>query len=262
MVVISVINRKGGVAKTTSAVNLAAIYGKEGYKVLVIDVDSQMNATSYLNMYRIKENTSYELLCDVNTPITDTIRKTEICNIDICPGGLNLDKAYEKLLFMGSREYILKKKLWAIKDKYDFVFIDCPAARDIITTNALTASDYAILPCEPNELGVDSLVLMYEFAEEVKSSFNLDLRIAGIFFVKKGSRSVIHREYSRILREDFDRFNYFNSSVRSASAVEKSHYAHKPLILNAPNEPVTQDYIAVSKELLEIIKNGGNHNGI
>lgn len=251
MRVISILNRKGGVGKTTTTVNLAAIFAQQGKRVLVVDIDSQANASTYLGVYRVKENTTYEMLCK-SAIMSDVIRETGIYAIDLCPSGLDLDQANLELASLIAKEYRLKKQLAVVGDKYDYVFIDCPAERSNLTINALAASDYAVLPCEPTEFGVDAMIAMHEFALRVKSEVNMNLCIAGFVFTKK-KRTSIHREYAKQLREELTSYHFFDSEVRDAAAVDKSLNAHKPLLMTAPKDKVTRDYKRVAKELIRIM---------
>jgi len=251
MRVISILNRKGGVGKTTTTVNLAAIFAQQGQRVLVVDIDSQANASTYLGIYRVKEYTTYEMLCK-NADMSEVIRPTGIYGIDLCPSGLDLDQANLELASIIAKEYRLKKQLAVVADKYDYVFIDCPAERSNLTINALAASDYAVLPCEPTEFGVDAMIAMHKFAIKVKSEVNLNLCIAGFVFTKK-KRTAIHREYAKHLREKLTDYHFFISEVRDAAAVDKSLNAHKPLIMTAPKDKVTQDYKRVAKEFVRIM---------
>lgn len=249
--IISVINRKGGVAKTVSAVNLAAIYGHNGFKVLLIDVDAQMNASSYLGIYGGKGSTTYELLCE-DAEIEDVIHHTGICGMDMIPAGMDLDLT-ESDYSLYEKEYVLKHKLESVKDKYDYIIIDCPAARNSFTKNALAASDYVILPCEANEFCIEGLGAMYDFANKVKCEINLNLKIAGVFFTKK-KRTAAQKAYAETFRKELDCYIYLETEIREAAAVERSQNAHKPLIIVYPKAPVTQDYIALAKELDTIMK--------
>ena len=251
MRVISILNRKGGVGKTTTAVNLAAIFAQQGKRVLMVDIDSQANASTYLGVYRIKENTTYEMLCK-EACMWDVIRKTGILGIDLCPSGLDLDQANLELASLIAKEYRLKKQLAIVEKAYDYVFIDCPAERSNLTINALAASDYAVLPCEPTEFGVDAMIAMHDFALKVRSEVNMNLCIAGFVFTKK-KRTAIHREYAKQLREELTSYHFFDAEVRDAAAVDKSLNAHKPLVMTAPKDKVTQDYKRVAKELIRIM---------
>ena len=138
--IISVANQKGGVGKTTTTVNLSTILAKKGKKVLLIDADPQGNATSGLGVEKELEFSTYDILVN-DTEIEEAIKKTVIKNLVICPSNMNLAGAEVELVSMMSREQRLKEKLENVKEKFDYVFIDCPPSLGLITLNAFTASD-------------------------------------------------------------------------------------------------------------------------
>ena len=138
--VISLANQKGGVGKTTTTVNLGTILAKKGKKVLLIDADPQGNATSGLGVEKDVELSLYDVLVG-ETQIEETIQNTMIKNLKVCPSNINLAGAEVELVSMMSREQRLKEKLEEIKDKFDYVLIDCPPSLGLITLNAFTASN-------------------------------------------------------------------------------------------------------------------------
>ena len=188
MIVISLLNRKGGAGKTTASVNLAAIFAElKGKRVLLTDIDTQANATTYL---------------DKN------------------------------------------------------IIIDCPPARNNLTTNALTASDYTILPCEATEYGIDSIFAMNEFISNIQQCVNSNLKVAGILFTKKENTSV-QKFYVEQFKAALKSYHFFDTEIRKTTIVEKSLTEHQPLIIYGKREEVTKDYIKVADELEKIIKETG-----
>ena len=137
--VISIANQKGGVGKTTTAVNLSACLAQKGKRVLLIDIDPQGNATSGLGIEAHKDKSVYNVLVD-DMDITDTIEPTMVKKLDVCPANINLAGAEVELVSMVSRETRLKDAVEKIRDDYDYIFIDCPPSLGLITLNAFTAS--------------------------------------------------------------------------------------------------------------------------
>ena len=145
--VISVANQKGGVGKTTTTVTLCAILAKKGNKVLLIDADPQGNATSGLGVTKEIELSIYDVLVG-ETTAEETIQATSVKNLKVCPSNINLAGAEVELVSMMSREQRLKEKLDEIKEKFDYIIIDCPPSLGLITLNAFTASDSILIPVQ------------------------------------------------------------------------------------------------------------------
>ena len=150
------------------------------------------------------------------------------------------------------KEYLLKNKLSDISDQFDYVFIDCPPARNNLTANALTASYYTILPCEATEYGVDSIIAMQEFISNIRQYINQNLKVAGILFTKKENTAAQNYYYEQI-KELLGDYHFFKTDIRKTTLVERSLNAHEPLIVYGKNENVTKDYLNVANELKEIM---------
>ena len=145
--VISIANQKGGVGKTTTAVNLSACLAQKGKRVLLIDIDPQGNATSGLGIETHTDKSVYNVLID-DMDISETIVKTMVKKLEVCPANINLAGAEVELVSMVSRETRLKDALNKIKDEYDYILIDCPPSLGLITLNAFTASDSVLVPIQ------------------------------------------------------------------------------------------------------------------
>ena len=154
--VISIANQKGGVGKTTTAVNISTIIAKKGKKVLLIDADPQGNATSGLGADKTKELSLYDVLID-EVDIKQTFQDTMIKNLKVCPSNMNLAGAEVELVSAMSREQRLKEGLVDVKDEFDFIFIDCPPSLGLITLNAFTESDSILIPVQCEYFALEGL---------------------------------------------------------------------------------------------------------
>ena len=197
--IISVANQKGGVGKTTTTVNLSTILAKKGKKVLLIDADPQGNATSGLGVDKEVEISTYDILVN-DTEIQEVVKKTVIKNLVLCPSNMNLAGAEVELVSMMSREQRLKEKLDSIKEKFDYIFIDCPPSLGLITLNAFTASDSVLIPVQCEYFALEGLGQLLNTVNLVKKHLNKNIMIEGalltmydIYFNNKVYKTVIPR---------------------------------------------------------------------
>ena len=154
--IISVANQKGGVGKTTTTVNLATILAKRGKKVLLIDADPQGNATSGLGLDKDLEPSTYDILVN-DTSLEEAMQKTIIKNLKVCPANMDLAGAEVELVSMMSREQRLKEKVDIIKDKFDYILIDCPPSLGLVTLNSFTASNSVLIPVQCEYFALERL---------------------------------------------------------------------------------------------------------
>lgn len=187
--VISFINQKGGVGKTTTCVNLSAYLAEMGKKVLVIDMDPQGNASSSFGINKEdKHKTIYSVIVNEDD-IKDVILKTQFNNLDIIPSDVDLAGAEIDLVEIPNREKVLRKAISKIKDNYDYICLDCPPSLGLITVNALTASDSVIIPIQCHYFALEGLsVLMYTL-KLVKKHLNPDVDVEGVVLTMKDGRS-------------------------------------------------------------------------
>ena len=193
--IISIANQKGGVGKTTTSINLSTVLAKRNKKTLLIDTDPQGNATSGVGADKDLEKSIYNVLIE-ETAMAEVIIKTNIKNLDLCPSNINLAGAEVELVSMMSREMRLKEKLDEVKDKYDYIIIDCPPSLGLITLNAFTASDSVLIPVQCEYYALEGLgvegALLTMFDTRTNLSKQVVDEVKG-YFADKVYKTVIPR---------------------------------------------------------------------
>lgn len=246
---ISVLNIKGGVAKTTSAINVAAILAEEGNRVLVVDVDAQSNLTMAFKAYDIDGLSVSDILLSKSIEVNEVIKETEHENIDILPSNISLAFAEKKILLdvTRSQQNRLKRILDKIEDKYDYCIIDCPPSLNMITINALVASDEVIVPIKIDKFALDGLEYLLESIDEIKEEFNPTLQFKGCFVTMDTSTTVnkeIKKALKGILKEKM-----FDTSIRQNVTVTEASFEQIPVVNYKKNSNASKDYRALVKEV-------------
>lgn len=201
--VISIVNQKGGVGKTTTTVNLSAYLAQHGEKVLVIDLDPQGNATSGYGFDKSALETSvYDLLVN-DTPITEVIQSTNRENIDMCPTNINLAGAEVELVSAMSRETILKRAVDTISENYDFILIDCPPSLGLLTLNALAASTDVIVPIQGEYYALEGLTQLVDTINLVRKHLNPTIGIFGVVITMFDGRTQLTKQVTEEVRKYF-----------------------------------------------------------
>ena len=186
---IAIANQKGGVGKTTTAINLSACLAAKRKKVLVIDMDPQGNTTSGFGVEKNElENTVYELILG-ECSVEECLIKNVVKNVSIIPSNVNLAAAEIELIGVDKKEYILKKALNKVKKQYDFIIIDCPPSLNMLTVNALTASDTVLVPIQCEYYALEGLSQLIHTIELVQDRLNPDLNIEGVVFTMYDART-------------------------------------------------------------------------
>ena len=195
--VMAIANQKGGVGKTTTTVNLAAALGASGKRTLLIDVDPQGNSTSGVGVDRRRiKSTVYEMLID-HVPAAQTILGTEFENLYIMPSSMDLAGAELELVQQEEREETLKKAILPVKDKFDYMLIDCPPSLGMITTNALTAADTILVPIQCEYYALEGLSQLMNTVRRVKRQYNAHLELEGVLLTMYDGRLNLTQQWWR-----------------------------------------------------------------
>lgn len=251
--IITIANRKGGVGKTTTAFTLGARLSQMGYKTLLIDLDSQCNLTISTNTPPDITGTGQLLrgeasLNDVIRPVTD--------NLYIIAGGADLARADTELTETGS-EFRLKEALSdkAIND-FDYVVLDCPPSLNVLTINALTASNHLVILAQADLFSLQALTDLNSTLELVKKYTNPDITTDGILLTRYNGRTILSREIENAMKETAEKMNtkVFNTKIREGVAVKEAQVLKQDLFTYKPNANVTKDYESFVDELLESLQ--------
>lgn len=201
--IIAITNQKGGVGKTTTAINLSTALAIKGKKVLLIDTDPQGNATSGLGIDKSKDNKNvYSVLID-NFPIKECIKNTVVKKLWILPSSIELAGAEIELVNLMAREYVLKTSLEEIKDDYDYIIIDCPPSLGLITLNSLSAANSVLIPIQCEFYALEGLAQLINTINLIKKKLNTELGIEGILLTMYEARRKLSREVEDEVKKHF-----------------------------------------------------------
>ena len=248
--VISVANQKGGVGKTTTTINLSTILAKKGYKVMLIDADPQGNATSGVGAEKEVELSFYDVLTN-DTEIIDTLEKTAVNNLVVCPSNINLAGAEVELVSMMSREQRLKEKLDIIKERFDYVLIDCPPSLGLITLNAFTASDSVLIPVQCEYYALEGLGQLLNTINLVKKHLNKHIKIEGALLTMYDIRTNLSNQVVKEVKKYFDNKVYKTVIPRNVRLSEAPSYG-LPITEYDPRSKGAKSYEKFAKEFIKI----------
>lgn len=252
--IIAIANQKGGVGKTTTAINLAASLAVLEKKVLIIDADPQANTTSGLNFSPNddQQRTLYEVMIG-KIDVHDALIQTEIALLHMIPSHINLVGAEIELLEAEDRESVLKKALAPVEDEYDFIIIDCSPSLGLITINTLTAADSVIIPVQPEFFALEGLGKLLQTIRIVQSGVNPGLTIEGFVVTMFDGRTRVHTQVLAELRAHFKEM-VFNTVIQRNIRLSEAPSHGKPIILYDVMSNGSNNYMNLAKEVLE--KNG------
>lgn len=251
--IISVVNQKGGVGKTTSAVNLVACLGAMGKKVLLVDIDPQGNTTSGYGIQRKGLTvTSYELLIG-SCSARDAIIKTKFQGVDIIPSNINLAGAELEMAVLDKREALLKNALAIVQNDYDYIFFDCPPSLGLITLNALTASDSFIVPIQCEYYALEGLAQLMATVRTIKRLYNPYIELEGVLLTMYDGRLNLTQQVVTEVKNFFPNKVYATVIPRNVRLSEAPSFG-EPVIYYDRGSRGSESYNALAEEFLKMQK--------
>lgn len=247
--VVSIANQKGGVGKTTTAVNLSSALAKKGKKVLLIDADPQGNATSGLGIDKEIDKSIYDVIIN-EVSIDETLKDTNLKKLKVCPSNINLAGAEVELVSLMSREHRLKERIDEIKDGYDYIFIDCPPSLGLITLNAFTASDSVLIPVQCEYYALEGLGQLINTINLVRRHLNKSIEIEGAVLTMFDSRTNLSNQVVKEVKNYFEDRVYRTVIPRNIKLSEAPSYGMPISVYDAKSKGA-KCYEKLAKEFID-----------
>ncbi len=246
MAVVSVINQKGGVAKTTTSLNVASSWAQMGKKILLVDLDPQSSATKAIFGDRDFEKTIFDVVMG-QCQIEETIVHSDEFEIDVIPAEILLSGIDIQLAAHFGRETILRRKIDPILKKYDSILFDCSPSLGLMTVNALMASDDIIIPICPEYFSLKGIELILDTLRNIRTGLGYRVGVRGVVITRFRDRKIVREVIKQV--EEVYKLRVYSNYIPDNIAVEEAHHRHRPVRKHAPNCMAAKAYTSLAKEL-------------
>ena len=250
--IISIVNQKGGVGKTTSAHNLGYALAEQGKRTLIIDLDPQMNLSNTLGIdcYAQKQSI-YNVLKDKELPLGSVIKDTDHEDLDVIPSAFELSGAEMEFTRRISSASLLSRSITeSIKEEYDYMVIDCPPALGILTINALSASDYVIIPMQPEVYALYGIDMLLSTIEEIQEETNPKLKILGVLITMHDGRLRLHKEMTEKIHNYF-KGNVFDNLIKTNTTLKEAQSNRQSVFEYDGRARGAKNYVALAEEVID-----------
>lgn len=247
--ILTVANQKGGVGKTTTAINLAAAIAQRGFKTLLVDLDPQANCTlSYLNLEEVQLS-MYEALTEESVPISSLVQRSPLLNLDVAPSRISLAKFESRMVAEFDGHFRLKDRLSSVRSDYDYIVIDTPPTLGLLTVNAMVASTHILIPIQSSFYALEGTDDLLETIEKIRQRPNPDLQLLGVVVTLHDRRTVLGRDTKRRINEVFGD-KVFKTVISKSIRLEESPAYKQSIFSFAPNSTGAMEYYKLSEEVL------------
>ena len=248
--VIAIANQKGGVGKTTTAINLSAALARTGKKVLLVDLDPQANSSSSFLDQRAFEESIYELLTEASLDYDKVIKSSSMPGLDILPSRISLAKFESKVIGEFDAPFRLKDRLDGLTKRYDYIVIDTPPTLGLMTVNALVASDYLIIPIQPSYFALEGTDDLLETIDRIKARPNPNLQVLGVVITLHDKRTTLARDIQERIKEVFGD-KVFKTVISKSVRLEESPAYKETIFTFAPNSSGASEYSSLCEEVIK-----------